>query len=58
MMSTFIANQIIKQAKKSITAGQEKYKAYFIKTKIYEDWRADVDSILTVEGYEDCIVEG
>lgn len=57
-MSTFIANQIIKQAKKSIELGQNKYKAYFVKTKIYEDWRAEVDSILIVEGYEDCIVEG
>lgn len=55
-MSTFIAKQIIKQAQKSLEAGQNKYRAYFVKTKIYEDWRADVDSILTVEGYEDCIV--
>lgn len=56
MMSTFIANQIIKAAKKSVEKGQDKYKAYFVKTQIYEDWRADVDSILTIEGYEECIV--
>ena len=57
MMATFIANAIIKAGKKSIEKGQEKYKAYFIKTHIYEDWRGDVDSILTVEGYAECIID-
>ena len=55
-MSSFIAQQIIKQAKISTEKGQAKYKAYFIKTPIYLDWKEEVDSILEIEGYEDCIV--
>lgn len=55
-MSSFIAQQIIKQAKISIENGQAKYRAYFIKTPIYLDWKEEVDSILEIEGYEDCIV--
>lgn len=55
-MCMFIANQIKKQAKKSTELGREKYMAYFIKTRIYEDWRSGVDAILVAEGYEDCIV--
>ena len=55
-MSSFIAQQIIKQAKISIEKGQAKYQAYFIKTPIYVDWKEEVDSILEIEGYEDCIV--
>lgn len=55
-MSSFIAQQIIKQAKISIENGQIKYRAYFIKTSIYLDWKEEVDSILEIEGYEDCIV--
>ena len=55
-MSSFIAQQIIKQAKISIEKGQAKYRAYFIKTPIYLDWKEEVDSILEIEGYQDCIV--
>ena len=55
-MSTFIAQQIMKQADISTEKGQAKYRAYFIKTTIYLKWKEDVDTILEVEGYEDCIV--
>lgn len=55
-MSSFIAQQIIKQAKISIEKGQAKYRSYFIKTPIYLDWKEEVDSILEIEGYKDCIV--
>ena len=55
-MSSFIAQQIMKQADISTEKGQAKYRAYFIKTTIYLKWKEDVDTILEVEGYEDCIV--
>lgn len=55
-MSSFIAQQIIKQAKVSTEKGQAKYRAYFIKTHLYLDWKEEVDTILEVEGYEECIV--
>ena len=34
-MSTFIAQAIIKEANFNLERGQAKYRAYFIKTKIY-----------------------
>ena len=55
-MATFIAQMIEKQANISIEKGQEKYRAYFINTKLYVKWQADVDTILTTDGYADCIV--
>ena len=55
-MSSFIAQQIIKQAKISKEKGQAKYRAYFIKTPIYLDWKEEVDSILELDGFEECIV--
>lgn len=55
-MSSFIAQQIIKQAKISIEKGQNKYRAYFIKTSIYLDWKEEVDSILELDGYAECII--
>ena len=55
-MSTFNAQQIMKQADISTEKGQAKYRAYFIKTTIYLKWKEDVDTILEVEGYENCIV--
>lgn len=54
-MSTFIANQIIKQARISIAHGREKYKAYFVSTNLYESWRADTEAILETEGHMDVI---
>lgn len=55
-MSTFIAKRIMEQADKSVEAGQNKYRAYFVKIKIYEKWREEVESILVTDGYEECIV--
>ena len=55
-MSSFISQQIMKQADISTEKGQAKYRAYFIKTTIYLKWKEDVDTILEVEGYENCIV--
>lgn len=55
-MSTFIAKMIIKQADISLESGQNKYRAYFVNTKLYSKWQEDVNTILTTEGYEDCIV--
>lgn len=56
MMVAFIASRIIQDGKRSIAEGREKYKAYFIYTRLYESQRAEVDAILRQEGYEGCIV--
>lgn len=55
-MSTFIADRIMEQADRNIEAGQNKYRAYFVKTKLYEKWRKNVETILITDGYEECIV--
>lgn len=55
-MSTFIARMIMTQADKNLKAGQDKYRAYFVRTKLYEKWRNDVETILITDGYEECIV--
>ncbi|WP_292216415.1 hypothetical protein [Butyrivibrio sp.] len=55
-MVAFIARMIKKQADISLEKGQAKYAAYFVKTRLYEDYRADVNAILTVDGYEDVIL--
>lgn len=39
-----------------VIAGQEKYKAFFVKTKFYAAYREDCDTILYSEGYEECII--
>lgn len=56
-MATFIARMIEKQAKISTDKGIAKYKAYFVNTHIYEDYRDDVDTILRTDGYESIILE-
>lgn len=56
MMVTFIAKQIEKAGDKSTAQGQAKYRAYFINTALYLDFKADVDSILEIDGYGECIV--
>lgn len=57
-MSTFIAGRIEKARETSIEAGRAKYRAFFITPvkKIYEKYRNEVDTILTTDGLEDCIV--
>lgn len=54
-MPAFIAMSIENAENKNGT-GQAKYTAYFIKISLYAKFRAEVDSILTVDGYEQCIV--
>lgn len=55
-MSTFIAKMIESAFDKSEEAGKTKYKAYFVNTPIYEKWKAEVDTILSTDGYEAAIV--
>lgn len=56
-MAEFIARRIIKERDKSITEGQNKYKAYFVNTMIYANFKINVDLILTRDGFSDCIVD-
>ena len=56
-MVTFIAQRIEEARDISLERGRDKYRAYFIKTKLYKKYKADVDAILEQDGYEDCIVE-
>ena len=56
-MATFIARRIMKEAGKSTEAGQKKYRAYFVRTSMYKNWKEEVDTILKTDGYEDAIVE-
>lgn len=55
-MSRFIATVIERAANVSLEKGQEKYRAYFIKTSLYTPYKADADALLTAEGYVDVIV--
>ena len=57
-MATFIAQRIMEQADISIEKGQAKYRAYFVNTKIYAKYQADVNAILETDGYGECIVNG
>ena len=43
--------------KNGLSAGQQKYRNYFIKKDRYEEFREDVDFMLISDGLEDCIVE-
>lgn len=56
-VSLFMAKRIMKACDEDgVVAGQEKYKAFFVKTKFYANYREDCNIILYSEGYEDCIV--
>lgn len=55
-MDKFIAKMIKVEADKSLELGQDKYRAYFLNTSVYEKWQASVDMILISDGYEACIV--
>ena len=55
-MSRFIATMIERAANVSLEKGQEKYRAYFIKTSLYTPYKADTDALLIAEGYADVIV--
>lgn len=56
-MTTFIARRIMKEADKSTEAGQKKYRAYFVRTSLYKNWKEEVDTILKTDGYEEVVVE-
>ena len=55
-MREFIAGKIEDARQVSLEAGQAKYRAYFINTKLWAKYKEDVDAILTVDGCADCIV--
>ena len=55
-MREFITEMIKDARKESLAAGQAKYRAYFINTKLWTKYKADVDAILTIDGCADCIV--
>lgn len=55
-MAKVIADNIINAAKVSFEAGQEKYRAYFVKYTWYKAYKETVDARLTAAGYKDCIV--
>lgn len=55
-MNNFIAARIEEAADISQDNGVKKYKAYFVKTKLYKKWRDEVNAILEQDGYEDVIV--
>ena len=56
-MALFIARMIESQAKISIEKGMAKYRAYFMNTNLYANYRAYVDTILETDGYENVIVD-
>lgn len=55
-MVDFIARMIEKYAGRSLEEGQELYRKYFIRTKLYEAYKEDVDARLTGSGLEAVIV--
>ena len=55
-MAPFIALMIMQAGARSMKEGQDRYRAYFINTPIYERFRTDVDTILQTDGYGECIV--
>ena len=63
MMAAFIARMIMQAAEVSLEDGQNKYRAYFINTKLYSSFQSDVNTILNTttsdkypSGYGACIV--
>ena len=55
-MITFIAQRIEEARDFSLEKGITKYKAYFVNTRLYKRYRANVNALLEQDGYEDCIV--
>ena len=47
----------MKEADKSTVAGRKKYRAYFVKTRLYKRWKDNVDTILKTDGYDEVIAE-
>lgn len=56
-MSAFIAMNIEDIYRNNgVAAAQERYRAWFIKTTLYSAYKNTTDTILTTDGYGDCIV--
>lgn len=55
-MSAFIAKMIENEARYSIERGKVKYKAYFVNTNLYLNWKSEVDTILETDGYTEVII--
>ena len=55
-MEDFIKRVIVDASKESIEAGQEKYRKYFIYTKIYKRYKTKVDAELIKDNHENLIV--
>jgi hypothetical protein len=55
-MDKFISRMIEESAQESIEAGQNKYRAYFINTKLYVKHQAKVDTKLIADGFKEVIV--
>lgn len=55
-MAAFITRMISEEAEISIEKGQEKYKAYFVKTSLYRKWKKEVDNLLKNKGYQKVII--
>lgn len=56
-MAKFIKRMIKDASKNGITEGQEKYREYFIYTKLYNKYKVKVDTELKNEGYGNLIVK-
>ena len=55
-MAPFIALSIMNAEDRAAGSGSTAYKAYFINTTIYTKYKSNVDTILTTDGYSQCIV--
>lgn len=55
-MDKFISRMIKDSVKESIEAGQNKYRAYFINTRLYIKHQAKVDKKLIADGFKEVIV--
>lgn len=56
-MVAFIARKIEEKAEISIPGGQDKYRAYFVRTDKYRKYQSEVDTILDVDGFAEVIVD-
>lgn len=55
-MVAYISRTIEKSAKISIEKGQAKYRAYFVNTDKYLEFKKEVDEILIIDGLKEVIV--
>lgn len=55
-MAAYFYRTIKRARATSLEAGQAKYRAIFINTDEYLEFKADVDTALEIDGLGDCIV--